>query len=332
MKSPFTGGKVTLCHEISELFFRKEKFQYVHLFYVCDETKERFTTTQLDEVNMGQVYNQYRVKYGIPFPDEIRKIRNKYGLSAAKMSQILGFGDNQYRLYENGDMPSEANGKILMSIKNLRFFEAFVVNAKNQFAPEEYGKIIGKLKGVSQDYDNDEAIDYLFCSGSRSIYNGYANQSLDKLKNILLFYIKEFNGVFFTMMNKLLFYTDFYHYKLYGKGMSGLAYKAIKYGPVPVRWDRIYSFYNDIDQEIVRFEHGMEGTRLVAQKAPDMTDFSSEEKQVLEIVFNRFKLNSSSEISETSHAEEAWLKYVESNSLIDYSMAFDLKALEYMEG
>ena len=331
MKSPFTGGKVTLCHEISELFFRKEKFQYVHLFYVCDETKERFTTTQLDEVNMGQVYNQYRVKYGIPFPDEIRKIRNRYGLSAAKMSQILGFGDNQYRLYENGDMPSEANGKILMSIMDLRFFESFVNNARNQMGDEEYEKIIGKLMSLQPDKNGNYNKDYLFCNYRRGIYNGYVIQSIDKLKNILLFYIEKFNGVFFTMMNKLLFYTDFYHYKLYGKGMSGLAYKAMKYGPVPVRWDRIYSFFNDIDQEIVRFEQGMEGTRLVSPKAPDMTDFSLDEKRVLEIVFHRFKLNSSSEISETSHAEEAWLKYVETNSLIDYSMAFDLKALEYME-
>ena len=133
MQSPFTGGHATLRHELSELTFRKEKFQYVHQFYECDETKERFTTTALDEVNVGQVYNQYRAKYGIPFPDEIKRIRQRYGLPASKMSQILGFGDNQYRLYENGDMPSEANGKILMSIQNPHIFESFVTNARNQF-------------------------------------------------------------------------------------------------------------------------------------------------------------------------------------------------------
>ena len=49
------------------------------------------------EANIFQVYNQYRVKHGIPFPDEISGIREHYGLSAAKMAQILGFGINQYR-------------------------------------------------------------------------------------------------------------------------------------------------------------------------------------------------------------------------------------------
>ena len=151
MQSPFTGGHATLRHELSELTFRKEKFQYVHQFYECDETKERFTTTALDEVNVGQVYNQYRAKYGIPFPDEIKRIRQRYGLPASKMSQILGFGDNQYRLYENGDMPSEANGKILMSIQNPHIFESFVTNARNQFEEDEFAKILNKVKSVKTD-------------------------------------------------------------------------------------------------------------------------------------------------------------------------------------
>lgn len=108
MRSPFTGGNATLRHEVSELAYRKETFKYVHLYYECDETKERFTTTELDEVNIGQIYNQYRAKYGIPFPDEIASLRKQYGLPAIKMSRILGFGDNQFRLYENGDMPKRS--------------------------------------------------------------------------------------------------------------------------------------------------------------------------------------------------------------------------------
>lgn len=228
MQSPFTGGHATLRHELSELTFRKEKFQYVHQFYECDETKERFTTTALDEVNVGQVYNQYRAKYGIPFPDEIKRIRQRYGLPASKMSQILGFGDNQYRLYENGDMPSEANGKILMSIQNPHIFESFVTNARNQFEEDEFAKILNKVKSVKTDANDAFIKDYIFNGSRRDIFNGYATQSISKLKNIILFYIEKYHGVFFTMMNKLLFYTDFYSYKITSKGMSGLAYKAIQ--------------------------------------------------------------------------------------------------------
>ena len=126
MKSPFTGGNVSLRQENSELVFRKEKFRYTYLYYECEDTKEHFTTTEIDELNLAQVYNQYRIKYGIPFPDEIKQIREMYDLSALKMSEILGFGDNQYRLYESGGMPSEANGKVLNLIKDPAIFETFV--------------------------------------------------------------------------------------------------------------------------------------------------------------------------------------------------------------
>lgn len=327
MKSPFTGGSATLRQEKSELTFRKEQFQYVHQFYECDETKERFTTTELDEVNIAQVYNQYRAKYGIPFPDEIKRIRQRYGLSASKMSQILGFGDNQYCLYENGDMPSETNGKILMTIQNPQIFENFVANAKNQLEDSEFVKIINKVKSVKYDNNNELAKSYVFSGNRRDIFNGYATQSISKLKNIILFYIEKFGGVFFTMMNKLLFYTDFYGYKTTGRGMSGLAYKAIQRGPVPVRWDRIYSSFDDIQPEIVHFDSGAEGTRLVSNISPDFAEFTETELNILDTIYQRFKTDNSTKISGISHTENAWQKYVDSGQMISFDMAFSLKAV-----
>lgn len=327
MNSPFTGGSATLRQEKTELTFRKEKFQYVHQFYECDETKERFTTTELDEVNIAQVYNQYRAKYGIPFPDEIKRIRQRYGLPASKMSQILGFGDNQYRLYENGDIPSEANGKILMSIQNPHIFENFVINAKNQFEDNEIAKILSKVKAVETDEGSASNINYIFSGCRRNIFNGYATQSIGKLKNIILYYIEKFDGVFFTKMNKLLFYTDFYCYKTTGRGMSGLAYKAIQRGPVPVRWDRIYSSFDDIQPEIVHFDTGAEGTRLVSSISPALSEFTNTELDILETIYQRFKTDNSTKISDISHAEHAWQQYVDSGQMISFEMAFSLKAV-----
>ena len=142
LTSPFTGGVAMLLCEPSTLVYRKETFHYVHQFYECQDSHERFTTSELDEANLAQVTNQYRAKYGIPFPDEIKRIRQHYGLPAVKMSEILGFGENQYRLYENGEMPSEANGKVLMSIMNPEIFLAFMLNARGLFSVDEFATII----------------------------------------------------------------------------------------------------------------------------------------------------------------------------------------------
>lgn len=66
MKSPFTGGNVSLQQENSELVFRKEKFQYTYLYYECEDTKEHFTTTEIDELNLAQVYQSVQNKIWYP--------------------------------------------------------------------------------------------------------------------------------------------------------------------------------------------------------------------------------------------------------------------------
>lgn len=326
MKSPFTGGNATLRQEVSELSYRKETFKYVHHYYECDDTKERFTTTSLDEINLAQVHNQYRAKYGIPFPDEIAAIRKRYGLSAKKMSMILGFGDNQYRLYENGDMPSETNGKTLMSIKKPYVFKTFLENSQNQFSKEDYSKICRKVE-QSQMPNEEAQKSFLFSSLHRDASNGYAEQSVQKLENILLYFIRKFNGVFFTMMNKLLFYTDFYSYKTRAVGMTGLSYQAIQYGPVPTRWDRIYSFFDSISSEIIQFPNGEAGTKLVTGKEFDASVLSEEEINILDMIYQRFKNNSAKEISEISHQEDAWRNFYGKKEPIDYNRAFYIKAI-----
>ena len=106
-----------------------------------------------------------------------------------------------------------------------------------------------------------------------------------------------------------------------------MAYKAIQHGPVPVRWDRIYSFYDEINQEIVQFSDGRAGTKLVSKLSPDMTEFDEDELKVLEFVCERFKSETPTQISETSHQEEAWKRNIDSDQLINYEMAFTLKAI-----
>jgi uncharacterized phage-associated protein len=327
MKSPFTGGEVQLMQESRELTFRKEKFAYMAHYYVCADTQEQFTTTELDELNINQVYNQYRVKYGIPFPDEISHIRTCYGLSATKMSEILGLGPNQYRLYENGDIPSEAIGKQLKSILDPRVFIGYVKNAENQVPQSEFEKILKKVEHCIHQIGEMTRHHEVFGTYRRSEINGYAPQSYSKLKNIILYFIDKCGGVFNTKMNKLLFYADFLSYKLRGVGMSGLAYRAIQYGPVPSQWNLVYGSIDDINSEIVAFSSGNSGEKLCSEIQPDMSALSQEEIEILDAVLQRFKTATSNDISAASHEENAWKDYVDTKDLINYSEAFSLKAL-----
>lgn len=317
-------------YEPDTMTFRGEKFDCIYTSYRDDESGESFTTTESDSAWWNQVTNQYRAKYGLPYTDEIIAVRKRYGISAAKMSQILGIGVNQYRLYEQGEVPSVSNGRMIRSVMNPKVMLEMVESSKNEMSKSEYARIVCKVKAViaeSEAYKLEQYEMRRLFSVPRGAENGYAQISIDRLKNILLYFIEKSNGVFFTKMNKLLFYADFMAYRVTGKSVSGLAYKAIAHGPVPVRWDRIYSFFDEIDQEIVQFSDGREGTKLVSKLSPDMAEFSDDELKILEYVSQRFKNETPTQISETSHEEEAWKKYKDSDKLISFEMAFTLKAI-----
>lgn len=128
-------------------------------------------------------------------------------------------------------------------------------------------------------------------------------------------------------MNKLLFYTDFLSYKMRGMGMTGLAYKAIQYGPVPQRWDMVYGLIDEVSSEIIAFSSGYTGVKLCSELQPNMTEFTEEEIGILNAVFEKFKNTPANVISEMSHEENAWKEYNGTGKSIDYTEAFSLKAL-----
>lgn len=328
MKSPFTGGRVTLHHGPAKVTYRKEEFEYIASYYVCEDTQTPFTMDGMDDINTIQVRNQYRMKYGIPFCDEIRQLRESYGLSAIKMSTILGFGNNQYRLYENGEMPSLSNGRILKSIMKPATFRQFVEAAKSQIETKDYIRLMHQIDSREMNSAiNDFETELIFDGRERCAENGFAETSVTRLKNIMLYFIEHCDNVFNTKMNKLLFYLDMVSYRESGFAMTGLAYKAIQFGPVPVRWDRVYSLVDGISQEIVGFGSGAQGVRLVGTGHADLSMFTENEKSRLRRVAEKFATASSTAISEISHEEDAWKNAIANNRLVNFDDAFSLKAL-----
>lgn len=309
--------------------FRGEVYEYIHTAYKCEETGELFTTCESDDAGFLQVTNQYRVKYGIPFTDEIIAIRNRYGVSAAKMSTILGIGTNQWRLYESGEVPSVSNGRMIRSIINPKVFLDLVESTRQQLTDKEYANISEKVQKVIEQSYNYHMESYecrRVFSAVRGAENGYSATSLPKLKAIMLSILHDCGEVFCTKMNKLLFYIDFLSYRQRGFAMSGLSYRAIDFGPVPDKWEKVYSEFDEISQE-PRPIGEFEGYVLVANSIIDDSILSDEDKNIISKVCERFKNCSSREISEISHQEPAWQKYHELHSIIPFTEAFNLKAI-----
>jgi uncharacterized phage-associated protein/DNA-binding transcriptional regulator YiaG len=329
MLSPYTGKEMKVVYEPRTWNFRGEEYEYIHTAYVCEDTQEQFTTNESDDAGFLQVTNQYRAKYGIPFTDEIVATRARYGVSAAKMSAILGIGTNQWRLYESGEVPSVSNGRMIRSIMNPKVFLDLVESARQLLAEKEYNAITAKVKQVIAQSDKFHMDAYecrrLF-SVARGADNGYSPISLERVKAVMLTVLQECNEVFCTKMNKLLFYIDFLSYRQRGIAMTGLSFRAIDFGPVPDRWEKLYSEFDEIRQEL-RPMGEYEGNVLLSDVAPDDAILNDSEKGIIHAVCTRFKGYSSNRISAISHDEPAWIKYHGAHSRIPFTEAFELKAL-----
>lgn len=328
MNSPFTDGSATLKHEKRQIEYRKETFEYVALYYECDDTKETFTTTELDGINLSQIYNQYRERHSIPFTDEIVGLRSKYRLSIPKMAKILGLPVKDYRQYEEGYVPTEANGKLLSTCMQAFVFEGFVKKSEDVLSAKEFNSIlslISEQKTKEKDCELKQSL--VFGKGKRGATNGFAIQSVEKLKNVLLYFTQNCRDVFNTKMNKLLFYLDFYNYRRTGYSVTGLTYKAIQYGPVPERWDKVYSVFDEIEQDTIEFPNGVTGTRLTSSVPPNLDLFSDEEKNSLRTIAEKFCNTSSSDISKISHQEDAWRLYENTQTQISFDTAWDMKGI-----
>lgn len=329
MKSPFTGKEMKRVYEKRTWNFRGEQYEYEHIAWLCEDSGEQFTDDESDTAGFVQVTNQYRAKYGIPYTDEIIAVRQRYGISAAKMSLILGIGINQYRLYEQGEVPSVSNGRMIRSIMNPKVMLEMVESSKNELSVSEYEKIISKVQTIiasSETYKMEQYETRRIFTTLRGADNGYAQLSLSRLKNIMLYILNRCDEVWCTKMNKLLFYTDFMSYRERGMAMSGLSYRAIDFGPVPERWDRVYSEFPEVRQEL-RQVGDFVGSVLIASEESDYSMFTDAELKVLDTICTHFGKMSSREISRISHDEDAWLNHHEKREHIPFDDAYMIKAI-----
>ena len=202
-------------------------------------------------------------------------------------------------------------------------------SSRNELLDTEFHKLSDRIKSEIADGERRKIEQYetnRVYRSVRGVGNGYAPLSLDRLKNLMIYVLENTNEVWCTKMNKLLFYIDFLAYRENGMAISGLSYKAIDFGPVPERWDVVYSEFDEIHQEL-RSVGDFVGSILTSTTKADITLFSEAEKNVIEIVCSRFNGLSSRDLSKLSHEERAWIDHHDKHDSIPFAGAFDLKAI-----
>ncbi len=331
MKSPVTGKEMPIRQEKKLLPFRKEEFEVVYQYYLCENSGERFEDEHLMELNLNQVYDQYRVKHNIPFPEEIRAIRKQYGLSGVKMSAVLGFGVNQYREYEKGDIPSVSNARLIQLVREPDEFIR-LVQLSDALDEREKERCISNAQLLLKRHEAQKVDieQHLFGSLKADAFTGFRRPDLHRFFAVVRF-LAEKAAPWKVKMNKLLFYADFLHFKNYGHSITGARYIAIQMGPVPDNFDGLFNearLQGVVDIEYVPFDNGNVGEQFKVGKKEPSVSLNEKELETLAKVVKAFEGLGTSEIIRISHQEKAWLEQHEENGLIDYRYGFELKGME----
>lgn len=333
MKSPITGKEMTLSIEKSNLVFRKEQFEYIHKSFKCVDSGESFTTTELDEFNLNQVYNQYRDKHNIPFPDEIKEFREKFSFSYADITKILGLGINTYSNYEKGEVPSLANSVLLKAILNSLGTLKGLIKVSNDISETQRDKFLRNIAKVKKEEElnkrKQELIDYVFdYNYLPDNFSGYRKPNFNKLVEMVVYFTEKVK-VTPTKMNKLLFYSDFLNYKLTGVSISGTRYFAHTHGPVPKKFRTLFDYLSDqqiVDLVSVQYPSGIVGEEFIKTPLKSFNSdlFDEAEISILDKIVSKFEKYNAKEIRELSHEEKAWIDNEKSKGLIDYNYSFEL--------
>ena len=332
MQSPITGKEMKLHIYDSQLKVRKEAFDVKYHVYKCEDTGEEFETPALVEINLQQAMDQYRSKYNLPFPEEIRSIREQYGISAAKMSEVLRFGINQYKQYENGELPSESNASLIFLAAHPKSFSQLV--ELSSLSREEKDKLQKKIEALNEQNPNQQEHEWttqLFMGSNRpDVERGFRRPSLLHFAAMISFFALHLSP-FKTQMNKLLFYADFHHFRKHGRSISGAKYRAIEMGPVPNNFDAIFQFAENEHFVILdhhEFPNGAIGTKFFPNPAAKIEDYLTElELESLKEVLERFRSVKSQDIIQLSHEENAWVNNAGTRAIISYLDAYCLKAI-----
>jgi len=291
--------------------------------YVCTECGD--TQPDRDNDPMVAFYAAYRQKHDYLLPDDINRIREKYGMSHTTFASLLGMSPASLYRYERGSLQDEAHDELIRSCDDPLRIRDLVVRHRDRLSDLQYRRFHDAFALLPVPIRNptmSERITFpVEFSGNRDFnYARYA---------FLVTALCTAGGpVFPTKLNKQLFYCDFLAYALLGRSITGSPYRAIQYGPVPMDYGalrerlELEEFITCTEVDFADFS----GTRIEAGSAVAKVDeaIDSRELTIIQEVAKFFRHYKAKEIRDYSHNEAAYLQTPQ-RQLISYQFASQLQ-------
>lgn len=305
--------------EVTEYEARVERCRTCGRFFASDE---------MEEENLQTAFRLFRQRHRLLQPEDIREIREQYGLSQRAMSRLLKWGEITIHRYESGALQDEVHNELLVLLKDPENFGRLFLDNKNALSPDTAKKAETRLKELLTEKRKNrfqEMLESFFGKAREDILSGFRLFDLDRLSAAVLYLCKSDPAVTKVKLNKLLWYFDFLSFKTTGQSATGAVYVRLPYGPVP---DNYQLYLSNMEQEnlleveeiVYDSRKGISGYHYRAAVEPDLTVFQKDEILCLKKVSAFFKRKGAKSIADYSHREDAWTQ-TGKGDIISYEFA-----------
>ena len=295
---------------------------------VCADCGEELFNEELDSKTLICAYNEYRRKHKLLFPEEIKRIREQYGLSQRSFAKLLNWGDKTIHRYENGAIQDRVHNSLLLFLREPENMRTYLLENEVTIDEKQKARLLETVERLEQttEYRIGRHFFELLSSSIPSEENGFKSFDYDKFCAMVLFFAHKNVELLKTKLMKLLNYSDMIFYKENGISISGLKYAHLPYGPVPDHFEMLLGKMAEdhIAHINILYDGAYEKHQVVPeQDIPEgwLTDL---ELNVLERVYEKFKDFGSSDISDYSHKEKGYQSTKE-GEIISYAYAKDIK-------
>ena len=251
-----------------------EVYNYHGKIATCDECNNEIFVNEINDYNLHQLYNEFRKQHNIISLEKILEIPEKYNIGKRPLSLLLGWGEQTFSRYYDGDMPTQQYSAILQKIyEDPSFYLSTLENnkekLKSQLTFEKSKQATQMLLGTQQVSDTakiDIVVNYLLCK-----CEDITPLALQKL----LYYVQ---GFYYAFVNHFIFEENC---------------KAWVHGPV---FKDIYFKYREYKFDSISVCDSVDDLNLAVS-----------EKTIIDSVVKNLSCYSGKILEAFTHAETPWL-------------------------
>ena len=293
--------------------FKNVPIEYKAEYFYCTRADETYADEQQIAANDIAMKNAYREKMGLLTSHQIAAIRARYGISQSDLCLLLGWGGKTITRYESHQVQDIAHDTILRKLAaDPEWFLQLLRSEKESLSSASYAKYF-EAGTTLFEQDHDQYLkSAILAKYARYLHdpeaNGGKELSLDVVTDMIRYFANsiQVTSLYLVKLVKLLWYSDALSYKRHGHSISGMAYRALPMGAVPVAYESIIDL-STIHYEEVEIGDGT-GYRFLPSKDQEYPHLTTEDMETLDTIIQHFGKFSKDEIVKAMHKEDAYTK------------------------